>query len=102
MLIGCVEKSNAVDVNIEVRSRTLLRLVEVTVGNNLGVGGVVIVGVDVSLVAGEGLAVNGEGGCVENMESAGLELIFGSLDGLGSAGSGDLLVDGGQARQRPR
>ena len=30
------------------------------------------------------------------MESAGLELLFGSLDSLGSAGSGDLLVDGGQ------
>ena len=69
---------------------------EVTVGNNLGVGGVVLVGVDVSLVAGENLAANSESGGVKNVKSAGLELLFGSLDSLSGAGSCDLLVDSGQ------
>ena len=54
-------------------SGTELGLVEVTVGNDLGVGLVGGVGVNVGHVAGEGLAAHGEGGGVEHVQGAGLQ-----------------------------
>ena len=81
---------------IEVRSGAHLRLVEVTVEDDFGVGLVVCVGVNVSHVAGEGLAADGEVGGVEHMDGAGLKsgLDFGDL--VGGAGSCGSLIDLGQ------
>ena len=69
---------------------------EVTVEDDFGVGLVVCVGVNVSHVAGEGLAADGEVGGVEHMDGAGLKsgLDFGDL--VGGAGSCGSLIDLGQ------
>ncbi len=91
-----VEEGDSVDLDVEVRSGTLLGLVEVTVGNDLGVGGEVGVGVDVGHVAVKLRAVLGEGIGVEDVESAGLELSLGGLDSLNGAGGGNVSVDVGK------
>ena len=44
-LVGLVQQGDAVDPQVEVRSGTILGLVEVAVGDDLGVGGVVGIGV---------------------------------------------------------
>ena len=45
-----VEESYAIDTEIEVRSRTILGLVEISVGYNLGVGSVICIGINIGLV----------------------------------------------------
>ena len=69
---------------------------EVAVLDGLGVAGVVGIGVDVSHVAGQGLALDGEGGGVKDVQGAVLELLGDFRDLLGSALGSDLLVDIGQ------
>src|SRR5699024_12604267 len=57
-----------------VRRGAVLGVVEVAVGNRLGVGRVVGVGVHVGHVAVQRLAAHGEGGGVEHVQRAGLQL----------------------------
>ena len=69
-----IQTGDAVDLQIEVRSGTELGLSEVTIMHDLGVGGVVSVGIDVGHVRGQGLALDGEGGGVIDMELTGFQL----------------------------
>ena len=87
---------DAVDVQIEVRSSTVFGLVEVAVGDRLGVGSEVRIGIHIRLVRGQRLAADGEGGGVKDVQGAVLELLGGFRDLLGSALGSDLLVDIGQ------
>ena len=51
---------------------------EVAVLDGLGVAGVVGIGVDIGHVAGQGLALDGEGGGVKDVQGAVLELLGGA------------------------
>ena len=66
---------------------------EVTVGNNLGVGSVVSVGVNVGHVRGKGFAVYGEGGSIKYMEGAVGKFLFSFGDCFGSACGSNSGVD---------
>ena len=69
---------------------------EVTVLDDLGLGLEVAHIVDVREIAGEGLALHGEGSGVEDVDLAGLELGLGGVDGFLGALGGDSLVDLGE------
>ena len=108
-----VEQLDAVDLDVKVRSRAELGLVEVAVRNDLGVRGVSRVGVDVGHVAGLIGAAHGVGVGREDVDSAvgqaGLDFLelgvgaFGGnslvqlkqLDGAGLDGAGPV---GGNSR----
>ena len=66
----CIQKGNTVDLNIEIRSGTeaLCGLMEVSVRNCLVVSLVICIGIYVSHVAVQSLAVYGEGGRIKYME----------------------------------
>ena len=70
---------------------------EVTVGDYLGVGSERLVGVNVSLVAVEVLAVYGESSGVEYVDGTILETCLDFLDLLGSAVSSNVGIQIGQS-----
>ena len=73
---------DAVDVQIEVRSSTVFGLVEVAVGDRLGVGSEVRIGIYIRLVRGQRLAADGEGGGVKDVQLAAFQLSLGRLNGF--------------------
>ena len=101
----CLLFGDAVDDQVKVRRGAVLALVEVAVGDDLGVGGEVGVGVHVRHVGGERLAANGEVRGVKDVQRAGdkglARLVNGLLRALGGAGAVKLgqddaaLFDGG-------
>ena len=87
-----VKQGDAVDLYIKVGSGTELGFLKNTVDNDLGILFVVGIGVDVSHIAGKGLAANGEFSGIEDLEGTVLELGGGSVDGSLCAGGGSLVV----------
>ena len=90
-----VDVGDAVDEQIEVRSAAELGLVEEAVGDDVGLGDKVAHVVHVGQVLGQGLAVHGEGGGVEDLEGTVGQSGLDFLKLLHGAGSGGLLVDVG-------
>ena len=82
-----VDVRDAVDVDVEVRRRAVLGLVEVTVGNDVGLGLEVAHVVDVGQVLGERLAADSPGGGIEDLELAGSKLGLNLSQLFGGAGS---------------
>ena len=77
-----LQKIDAVDIYIEVRSRTVLRLMEVSVAYDLMIRCVLCIGIYICLVAGQLLALYGEGGSIKYMQIAGLDLGLCLVDGF--------------------
>ena len=91
-----VDVGDAVDEQIEVRGAAVLGLMEVAVGNDVGLGDKVAHVVNVGQVLVQGLTVHGEGGGIEDLQGAVSQSggDFGQL--LSGAGGSSLLVDLGQ------
>ena len=91
-----VEQSDTVDENIEVRTSSELGLVEVTVLDNLSILLVCGIGVNVSQVRIQLLALNGKGVGIENVDLAALKLSSNLLQLSKSAFCSSVLVNTGQ------
>ena len=74
MILYRLFQRDAVDKNIEVRSRSAFALVEVAVADNFGLAGEGTVVLNVSKIGSKSLAFNGELGSIEYVEFAGNEL----------------------------
>ena len=75
-----VEKSDSVDLEIEIRSGTILGLVEETVSDNFGIRSVSFVGINVSHVGIKSIAAYGEGIGCEYLEGACFKFLLSCFD----------------------
>ena len=92
-----VQPLDAIDLNGEVRSGLEVRFVECAVINGLlGISGKVAIGIQSEGMVKGLAAVNREGGGIKDLQFSAGELGFDFLQLLGSAGSGNLLVELGQ------
>ena len=69
-------------------------LIEVAIVDDIGLAGVVTI--DIGQVLGEGLAIDGEAGGIEDMQGAGFQRLDGLIDLFDGALGGNILIDTGE------
>ena len=95
-LILFVDESDIVDSDIEIRSRTEFRFMEITVDDDFLIGSVIGIGINVSSIGSEVSAAYLEGGSVESLERTVFEFACEFFEFCFGAFSGNVEVDSGK------